>query len=151
MKTISRDIVSALIISQDQQLLMGMKDPSAGGVYSDCWHIPGGGIEEGEDKVAALIREVREEVGIDISNCTIELVDDRGSGISKKEKNGEVVECHMKFYVYQVDLSENYASIKVSLNDDLKSVEWVAIDKLSNYKLTPPSTTLFKRLGWIKS
>lgn len=128
-----------------------MKDPSAGGVYSDCWHIPGGGIEEGEDKVSALIREVREEVGIDISNCTIELVDDRGSGISKKEKNGEVVECHMKFYVYQVDLSENYANIKVSLNDDLKSVEWVAIDKLSNYKLTPPSTTLFKRLGWIKA
>lgn len=128
-----------------------MKDPSAGGVYSDCWHIPGGGIEEGEDKITALIREINEEVGIDISKCKIELVDDHGSGISTKEKNGEVVECHMKFYVYQVDLSENYASIKVSLNDDLKSVEWVTIDKLSNYKLTPPSTTLFKRLGWIKS
>lgn len=151
MKTISRDIVSALIISQDQQLLMGMKDPSAGGVYSDCWHIPGGGIEAGEDKITALIREVSEEVGIDISNCKIELVDDHGSGISTKEKNGEVLECHMKFYVYQVDLPENSANIEIALNDDLKTVEWVSIDKLSNYKLTPPSIKLFERLGWIKA
>lgn len=44
-----------------------MKDVNKGGVYTDCWHIPGGGIEEGEDKNSALMREVKEETGIDIS------------------------------------------------------------------------------------
>ena len=150
MKTVNRDIVSALIISKDGRLLMGMKDPSGGGVYADCWHIPGGGIEEGEDKIQALIREVREEVGIKIANSKIELIDDKGTGISKKTKDGEEIECHMTFLVYRVDISANFNEIEVTLSDDLKQFEWVSLDNLSNYKLTPPSITLFTRLGWLK-
>jgi hypothetical protein len=42
MREIERTIVSALIFSQDGKLLMGKKDPAKGGVYPDCWHIPGG-------------------------------------------------------------------------------------------------------------
>jgi 8-oxo-dGTP diphosphatase len=33
------------------------------------WDIPGGGIEPGESKKEALIREVKEETGLDISSC----------------------------------------------------------------------------------
>lgn len=150
MKKINRDIVSALIISKDGRMLMGMKDPSGGGVYADCWHIPGGGIYEGENRIQALIREIREEVGINIANSKIKLVDDKGSGISKKIKDGEEVECHMSFLVYKVDISTNFDEIKVTLSDDLKQFEWVSLDKLSNYKLSPPSITLFNRLGWLK-
>jgi 8-oxo-dGTP pyrophosphatase MutT (NUDIX family) len=71
MRTIHRTIVSALIFSKDGKLLMGMKDPKNGGVYADCWHIPGGGVDEGETKEQALRREMLEEVGIDIANCTV--------------------------------------------------------------------------------
>lgn len=149
MKKINRDIVSALIVSNDGRLLMGMKDPTGGGVYADCWHIPGGGIEQGEDKIQALTREVEEEVGIDITSAKIELIDDQGSGVSTKKKDGEEVECHMKFYVYRVDLKTNFLDTKVSLSDDLKVFEWADLKKLASYKLTPPSITLFKRLGWI--
>lgn len=48
MRKINRIIVAALIFSKDGKLLMGTKDPRRGGVYSDCWHLPGGGVEEGE-------------------------------------------------------------------------------------------------------
>lgn len=41
MREIERQIVSALIFSKDGKLFQGMKDPNKGGVYSDCWHIPG--------------------------------------------------------------------------------------------------------------
>jgi len=67
MREIQRTIVSALIFSKDGKLLMGKKNPAKGGVYPDCWHIPGGGVEEKETLEQALKREVQEEVGINIS------------------------------------------------------------------------------------
>ncbi len=82
MKTINRDIVSALIYSLDNKILMGKKDPNKGGVYIDCWHIPGGGLDENEDMVEALKREIFEETGIIIKDA--KLIDDIGKGVSEK-------------------------------------------------------------------
>ena len=150
MRKINRQIVSALLISSDNKLLMGMKDPNKGGVYSDCWHIPGGGIEEGENQSEALKREIMEEVGIDISDSKTGLVDNKGKGISiKRLKDGEEVECHMQFNVYIVNISKKAKDIKVNLTDDLEKYVWADTNKLSAYKLTPPSVELFKRLGWL--
>ena len=84
MKTICRDIVSAVIISNDNKILMGKKHPGKGGVYANCWHIPGGGIENQETKMSALKREIQEEVGINISTYKISFLDDKGEGESTK-------------------------------------------------------------------
>lgn len=152
MRTIHRDIVSALILSKDGKLFQGKKDPSRGGVYADCWHIPGGGIDEGEEKVDALIREIREEAGIDISAYPIELVDDIGGGTSEKTlgDTGETVLCEMKFFVYRVVLlDQNAEDVEVSLNDDLVEYAWTDLADLDLLKLTPPSAELFKRLGYL--
>ncbi|HSX07764.1 MAG TPA: NUDIX hydrolase [Candidatus Saccharimonadales bacterium] len=153
MRTIYRDITSALIFSKDGKLLMGMKDPRSGGVYADCWHIPGGGVDEDETQEQALRREMLEEVGIDIADCKVTLADDQGSGETEKTltDTGEKVMCHMKFYVYRVDIDKNAYEIETKLNDDLVKLEWVDLDKLSGYKLTPPSVTLFRRLGYISA
>ncbi len=104
MRSINRDIVAALIFSKDGKLFQGMKNPNDKGVYSDCWHIPGGGINNSEDKITALIREIKEETGIVISPEKIELVDDHGYGESEKtlKENGERVLCKMKFSVYKI-------------------------------------------------
>lgn len=151
MRTIHRTIVSALIMSQDGKLLMGMKDQSKGGVYADCWHIPGGGIDEGEDEKAALKRELLEEIGVDILDQKVLLVDDGGSGQSEKTlPDGEKVLCEMSFHVYRVDLNRPANEIALQLNDDLVKTEWVDLANLDNYKLTPPSQKLFSKLGWIK-
>lgn len=149
MRTIHRDIVSALIFSKDGKLLMGVKDPKSGGVYTDCWHIPGGGVDENESQLDALRREMLEEVGIDITACKVVLADDEGSGETEKalKDTGERVICKMRFYVYRVDVDENADEIKVLPSDDLVRLEWVDIKRLSDYKLTPPSITLFERLG----
>lgn len=152
MRTIHRDITSALIFSKDGKLLMGIKDPKDGGVYADCWHIPGGGVDEGETQEQALRREMLEEVGIDVADCKVTLVDDQGSGETEKtlKDTGEQVMCRMKFYVYRVDVGNNADEIETKLSDDLVRLEWVDLDKLGGYKLTPPSVTLFKRLGYLE-
>ena len=149
MKTIDREIVSALIFSKDGKLLMGMKDPESGGVYVDCWHIPGGGVDENETQLDALRREILEEVGIDIRSCRVALADDEGTGETEKtlKDTGEKVLCRMNFNVYRVDVDRDAAEIETKLSDDLVKLEWVVLAKLGDYKLTPPSVALFKRLG----
>lgn len=151
MRTIYRTIVSALIFSKDGKLLMGMKDPAKGGVYSDCWHIPGGGIDEGEDELVALQRELMEEVGIDITGQKVILIDSSGSGQSEKTlAGGEKVICEMSFHVYRIDLNQSVDKIQVMLNDDLVRIEWIDLSDLLKYKLTPPSRKLFTKLRWLE-
>ena len=141
-----------MIFSKDGKLFQGMKDPRGGGVYSDCWHIPGGGVEDGETDKQAIIREIKEETEIDILPYKIEMVDDAGIGESEKilKETGEKVLCKMKFIIYKVEIFDKIAEeIKISLNDDLIKYCWRSLTDLKNCKLTPPSQDLFKRLGYI--
>lgn len=130
---------------------MGQKNPHDGGVYTDCWHIPGGGIEDGENQTAALGREIKEEVGLDIKNHSILLIDDVGTGSSIKtlKDSGETVICAMNFYVYSVDCKEIAENIKVRPGTDLIILAWMPIAHLEKRRLTPPSKLLFKRLGYL--
>jgi len=152
MRTIHRDIVSALLISKDGKLFQGFGNPARGGVYPDCWKIPGGGIEEGEDKETALRREVKEETGIDISPYRIELVEDGATGESEKtlKEVNERVLVKMNFYTYRVFIDDrNAVDIPVQLDDEFTRYEWHSVDELENFKLSPPSIALFKKLGYI--
>ncbi|MDD4937858.1 MAG: NUDIX hydrolase [Candidatus Shapirobacteria bacterium] len=150
MRTINRVIVSALIFSKDSKLFMGQKDTNKGGVYSDCWHIPGGGVDEGETKETALIREIKEETGIDISSLEIKLVDNQGKGTSEKTlSTGEKVICEMEFNVYKIQLPQNSKDVKIILSDDLVEYDWFDLSDLQNQKLTPPSINLFRKLGYM--
>lgn len=152
MKIIQRDIVSALIISQDNKILLGRKDPNIGGVYIDCWHIPGGGTNEGEDKLSALRREIMEEVGIDIAKYQAKLVDDNGSDtVEKRDKqSGEMILVEMNFNVYEVKITDKKSDeIIIHLSDDLYECKWIAMQDLSSVKHTPPSIKLFRRLKYL--
>jgi 8-oxo-dGTP pyrophosphatase MutT (NUDIX family) len=149
MKQKERIIVSAVLISKDQKMLLGKV--REGGVYPDCWHIPGGGVEVGESKEQALIREVEEEVGLDIKDDAMELLSDSDTGEAVKidKKTGEKVLVKMHFNVYQIDLPQNAEETTVTLQDDLKEYLWVPLKDLKKYKLTPPSQKLFTSLGWL--
>lgn len=151
MRTIHRDIATAIIFSKDGKILQGMKDPKLGGVYPGCWHIPGGGIEEGEDQMTALRREILEETGIDITPYGATLIDDKGVGEDERTmKDGERVHCTMRFNVYKVVIDDKNADrVEITLNDDLVTYRWSEISELKDMKLTPPSTALFKRLGYL--
>lgn len=146
MREIHRNIVAAAIVSADGRILLGKKDPKRGGVYTDRWHIPGGGIEEGETLLEALHREIFEETGIDINNEKIELLDDTATGTSEKQlSSGEQVLCHMKFTTFLVRLNGRSNEITLQASADLITIEWFDNSQLSPLKLVPASIELFSR------
>lgn len=149
MKTINRTIVSALLKSQDGKVLLGKV--RKGGVYPDCWHIPGGGVDEGETKEQALFREMKEEIGLDISTYPSKLIRDTDTGEADKtdKDTGETYHVIMQFSVYQIDIHMPAREVEISLHDDLTEYQWVAVTDLKKHKHTPPSEKLFQALGYL--
>lgn len=62
-----RTIVVGLVWNRRNELLF-CKMPNNRGVFPDQWGLPGGGIESNEKMTDALIRELREELGIAIKD-----------------------------------------------------------------------------------
>ncbi len=139
MKT--RIIVSAIIESSNGEILIGRKHSNRG-VYLDAWHIPGGGIEEGERIEEGLKREIREETNLEITDIqSIHFSDD----ITTRIQNSQTEEIQMIFLEFKCKAeTENF-----SPSDDLEVLKWIPKSEIRNYKLTPPGEKLFKFLGWI--
>lgn len=152
MKTIHRIIVSAMIFSRDNKLLMCRKPSDSDGVYVGCWQIPGGGMNEDETKMQTLVREIKEEIGIDISKAETKAVNYRYSGESEKnlKETGERVIAKMDFNAYKVIISDKKCDeIKIRLNDEFSEYKWFETSDLKHLKLAPPSILLFKELGFL--
>jgi 8-oxo-dGTP pyrophosphatase MutT (NUDIX family) len=131
-----RVIVSALI-RKGNQILMGKK-PAGQGPYPDTWHIPGGGIELGEETCdEAIIREIKEETGLEVTNLQKIAWD------TDVEPDKHSEETYYIFLEYSCD----YVSGELSPDDDLQDLEWLDVDTLSTQKINRPSRVLFKKLN----
>ncbi len=154
MREIERVIVSALIFSKDGKLLMGRKDPMKGGVYPDCWHIPGGGVDAGETLEKALQREIKEEIGLDVMPYHPVLIPHKASGVAEKtlRSTGEKVLCRMEFNKFRVDIHDKNAdAIELRLDDDLIEVRWFTKEELPGVKQIPGGREFFQQIGLISN
>jgi 8-oxo-dGTP diphosphatase len=59
--------VAAAVIQRGEEFLLAQRP--AGKPYPGYWEFPGGKIEPGEDARAALVRELREELGIEVAEA----------------------------------------------------------------------------------
>lgn len=61
-------VVACVLIDQDRRILMAQRP--AGKQMAGLWEYPGGKVENGETPEEALIRELKEELSIDVtSSC----------------------------------------------------------------------------------
>ncbi|MBP6962766.1 NUDIX hydrolase [Candidatus Saccharibacteria bacterium] len=146
MRTIKRDVVGGFIFSSDNYLLLGKSNR---GTYEGMWIIPGGGIESGESQEQALIREILEETGIDISNEKIEKMDISLSGQSKKilKDTGEEVLGLYNFFNYIIMLKQKSKDILVTAGDDYTEPTWHKVENLHTLRLPEPSIITLKQMG----
>jgi 8-oxo-dGTP pyrophosphatase MutT (NUDIX family) len=150
MRSIHREIVGGFIFSNDGYVLLGKSKP--GGVYPGYAMIPGGGVDEGETKVEAVTREMLEEVGLDIKDADIKLVNDTQSGESEKtlRDTHERVFVLMHFNDFYITMPKPAAELPLTSGDDFMDARWVPTADLPKLKLTDPTQITLRKLGYLQ-
>lgn len=67
MTTKPTEVVVAVAFDKDGRFLMTSRPE--GKVYAGYWEFPGGKVEAGESLEEALIREMKEELGVQVTDC----------------------------------------------------------------------------------
>jgi ADP-ribose pyrophosphatase YjhB (NUDIX family) len=118
----------------------------------DLWNLPGGGVEVGESPTDALIREVKEETGLDIIPYKL-------TGVySKPDKNELVLSFTCKVVGGELALNDEADQIKyfsldqIPHNSSVKQIErlkdYMADKNTTHYKVqTGPSSMEFLKEG----
>lgn len=113
--------VAAVIVRNGEILLVKRgTEPSKG-----KWSVPGGCIEWGETLSDALTREIREETGLEI-----EIV--RLIGVSEL-----IVDSEAAYHYVLIDYLARAVGGNLRPGSDAMDAQWVSVDQLSNYELTP--------------
>jgi 8-oxo-dGTP diphosphatase len=115
--------VSAAIFRDGRVLIVRRGRPPAHGLYT----LPGGGVELGETLEEAIIREVREETGLEI--VPLELVGFRQAIVRDAEGRVE------RHYVI-LPFAARWIQGEISLNEELAEAHWLTSAGLAGLKTT---------------
>lgn len=135
---------AGLVIIYRNMILMGHPTNSP---WWKSYSIPKGGIEKGESKLDAAIRETREEVGINVPLNLIDKTEYSFSLISKKHKYYK----NVYYFIVRIDeLSQlGLVDIKVPKNQlRLKEMDWggfLTLDE-ARKRCTPSQTKILDNL-----
>jgi 8-oxo-dGTP diphosphatase len=67
---------SIILYNEKGFLLLFLRDDKPGLSYANMWDIPGGHVEEGETPDECIVREMKEEIGVDIgAPCLFKVYD----------------------------------------------------------------------------
>lgn len=113
--------VSALINDGEGRFLL-LKRSEASKHFAGEWEPPGGKIDSGESFDEALIREVKEESGLDIA------IDGLAGATEFEVPKIRVVLIHMKAHI---------VSGKIQLSDEHEDYVWLFPEKFSSKQLAP--------------
>ncbi len=148
MRIIHRVISSALLVSQDWKILLWMKDPSWWWVYAHCWHLPWGWVEEWETLEEAMLREVAEEVWVDVSGYKRKLLSPVWTWESFKTLAWwERVVCKMQFNRFLCLAPHTSDQISFTAWDDFVKVMWMWAQDVLSCTLVPWSIDFFETVG----
>lgn len=132
MKQITHLGAYGLIINDGKIVLI----KKANGPYKGKLDLPGGTIEFGERPEETVIRELKEEVGIDVKSLTLLKTD---SVLIEWKHKGNEEQIHHIGIIYKIDEYDNEILSNIELdrnNDDSLGAEFYEIDKLSKNNLS---------------
>lgn len=113
-------LAGAMIVDHANRLLVVRKKDS---VY---YMMPGGKIEKGELSVQALIRELKEELDLNISARELEYL-----GFHETDAVNEA-DTIVRGEVFRLELKENVQIVPLA---EIAEAVWLTVDDYKNYKL----------------
>jgi 8-oxo-dGTP diphosphatase len=125
-----RLIVAAALVGADQKILI-QKRPE-GKPMAGLWEFPGGKIEADEGLAAGLVRELQEELGINVQEADLE-------PFAFTSVAGDKDDLILMLYLIRQWSGEPQALIA----DELC---WCSVDQLTEFDMPPADVPLVKRL-----
>jgi len=124
--------IGAIIIRDGKILLEKRKnDPGKG-----RWSVPGGVVELGENTTQTVIREVKEETGLDVAEPEhIDVVDQ-----ITRDESGRI-----KYHFVIIDYLVNLKGGTLKAASDADALEWVSLDDVEKHDLTGTFRAFFER------
>lgn len=124
MKTI--EVVAAIIKKQDKIFITRRSY----GEFADMWEFPGGKIELGESREEALIREIKEELELDINNLEY---------LTTVEYDYPNFQLTMHCFICEICGGE----LVLNAHNDAK---WVSLEELSTQKWVPADVEVVEKI-----
>ena len=125
--------VGALIYNDAGEVLMVRTHK-----WSNLWGIPGGKIKWGEDSIAALRREIKEETNLDITDIRFVLVQDC---IHSREFYRDA---HFVLLNYTARCA---GQPQVKLNDEAREFVWISVAQALGMTLNRPTRILLEAVN----
>lgn len=104
--------VRAMIFNQKNEILLVKH------TYQNGWYIPGGGVKTGETVLDALLRELKEEIGLTV--------------LSEPEFFGIYYNNYLGVNDYPVIYIIRDFKIESAKSNEIESIEWFPINQLPN-------------------
>lgn len=132
--------VAAMFINEDKILLIKKSDSA----YNQRFSIVAGHLENGESPNVAIVREVKEELGIDF--CNYEYLK-KECGVEDRCRHGLALH---DWYIYLSNEPIDIESLKFD-RTEIESLEWISLAEIERMKdnLTEGAYLIFKRLGYV--
>jgi 8-oxo-dGTP diphosphatase len=122
------DVVAAIITNDEGKILITQRNLKK--LQGGLWEFPGGKIEKDETREEAIIREIKEELTIDIK--VDEYLDEKIFNYPEKDINLIALKC-----------SKINGDIKLTEHEDAK---WVANEELDKFEFAPADMFIVEKL-----
>jgi 8-oxo-dGTP diphosphatase len=131
-------VVGAAVVSGDRVLVA----KRSGGAFDGCWEFPGGKVEAGESDLSALVREIREELGVGIAPQAFvgEVLLD--GVVAGGEPGASTLRVWWARLADGEPVAHEHAELRWVTAADLEELDWIPADR----PLLPAVRTLLARL-----